>query len=429
MKTTRTQKLIAATLAVLALTLSALAWRARTSPDTSGGLVFIQRAVAQEQNGVKVSVSVPTDEESKRFFGGPLADFGAQAVWIKIENGTDASLYYLPITADPNYFSPLEVAQRLHRWFSSKVNDEIDGNFERQSMPTIVAAHQSASGFVYTHRDSGLKLLNVGVLVRNGHAHFRFILPVEGTKYALQNVHLEKVYAPDQVEELDLVGLRKKLETLPCCVTNKDGSRNGDPLNLVIVGNGADALFPFTGRGWKMNESGDVRGSYRMVKALLFQSKYETAPVSPLYLFGRVQDAALEKARDTINERNHLRLWMAPFRVEGQKVWVGHISRDIGLHLTTKAWYLVTHRMDEQVDSDRTYVLQDLVMTGYVGRFGYVTGVGASTPGHPRINMTNDPYVTDGLRVVLFLGPNLVPIEQVQRLDWEMPLGISRSGN
>jgi LssY C-terminus len=363
----------------------------------------MERAMMQEQNGVKVSVSVPTDEESKRFFGGRLADFGAQAVWIKIVNESDALLYYLPITTDPNYFSPLEAAQHLHRWFSGKVNDEIDGNFERQSMPTVVAAHLSASGFVYTHRDSGLKLLNVGVLASDGLEHFRFILPVEGTKYALQNVKLEKVYTPGQVEELDLAGLRKKLDTLPCCVTNKDGSRNGDPLNLVIVGNGVDAIFPFTGRGWKMNESADVEGSYRMVKALLFRSKYETAPVSPLYLFGRVQDVALEKARDTINERNHLRLWMAPFSVEGQKVWVGHISRDIGLHFTTKAWYLVTHRMDEQVDLDRTYLLQDLFITGYVDRFGYVSGVGASAPNHPRTNMTNDPYVTDGLRVVIFL--------------------------
>ena len=242
----------------------------------------------------------------------------------------------------------------------------------------------------------------------------------------MQSVNLEKVYAPGQVEELNLAGLRKKLDTLPCCVTNKDASRNGDPLNLVIVGNGIDAIFPFTGRGWKMNESDDVEGSYQMVKALLFRSKYETAPVSPLYLFGRVQDVALEKARDTINERNHLRLWLAPFKVEGQEVWVGHISRDIGLHFTTKAWYLVTHRMDEQVDQDRTYLLQDLAITGYVNRFGYVSGVGASTPDHPRTNMTNDRYVTDGLRVVIFLEPNLIPIEQVQRLDWEQPFGISK---
>ena len=97
-----------------------------------------------------------------------------------------------------------------------------------------------------------------------------------------------------------------------------------------------------------------------------------------------------------------------------------------GLQLATKSWYLVTHRMDEQADLDRDYVLQDLVMTGYVNRFGYVSGVGASTPDHPRTNLTDDPYITDGLRVVIFLGAELCPINQVQRLEWEQPVQTTR---
>ncbi len=131
----RKQRLAGFLILVLLLLLLLLAAYPRTGPDPSGGSVFMQRAVTQEQNGVKVSVSVAPDEESKRFFGGSLADFNAQAVWMKIENGNDAPLYYLPITTDPNYFSPLEAAQRLHRWFHSRFNDEIDANFERQSMP------------------------------------------------------------------------------------------------------------------------------------------------------------------------------------------------------------------------------------------------------------------------------------------------------
>jgi hypothetical protein len=43
-------------------------------------------------------------------------------------------------------------------------------------------------------------------------------------------------------------------------------------------------------------------------------------PVSPLNLFGRKQDIALQKARKDIHQRNHLRLWLAPFRVEGEEV-------------------------------------------------------------------------------------------------------------
>jgi hypothetical protein len=49
----------------------------------------------------------------------------------------------------------------------------------------------------------------------------------------------------------------------------------------------------------------------------LFGSEYLNAPVSPLYVFGRHQDVALQKARDTVSQRNHLRLWLAPFTIDG----------------------------------------------------------------------------------------------------------------
>jgi hypothetical protein len=60
------------------------------------------------------------------------------------------------------------------------------------------------------------------------------------------------------------------------------------------------------------------------------------APISPLHVFGRQQDVALQKARNTVSLRNHLRLWLAPFRVDGQQVRVGQISRGIGIKLPRK---------------------------------------------------------------------------------------------
>ena len=68
------------------------------------------------------------------------------------------------------------------------------------------------------------------------------------------------------------------------------------------------------------------------------QDMYRTSPVSPLYLFDRQQDLALQKIRGTVDERNHLRLWLAPVRVNGKSVWVGQISRDIGVKLAAKHW-------------------------------------------------------------------------------------------
>jgi hypothetical protein len=151
----------------------------------------------------------------------------------------------------------------------------------------------------------------------------------------------------------------------------------------------------------------------------LFSSEYLNAPVSPLYVFERQQDVALQKARDTVSLRNHLRLWLAPFTIDGLQVWVGQISRDIGIKLTTQSWYLTTHRISPEVDQDRFYLLQDMIMSGAVSRFGFVRGVGASSMPDPRVNLTGDPYLTDGLRLVLFLNEPRRAFEQIEFLDWE----------
>jgi hypothetical protein len=159
-----------------------------------------------------------------------------------------------------------------------------------------------------------------------------------------------------------------------------------------------------------------------MVQAFLFRSEYLTAPVSPLQVFGRLQDVALQKARNTVSLRNHLRLWLAPFTVDGQQVWVGQISRDIGIKLTTQVWYLTTHRISPLVDQDRFYLLQDLIVSGTVSRFGFVQGVGASSLPKPRMNLGGDTYLTDGLRLVLFLGTQRRSFDQIELLDWERPI-------
>jgi hypothetical protein len=116
-----------------------------------------------------------------------------------------------------------------------------------------------------------------------------------------------------------------------------------------------------------------------------------------------------------------LRLWLAPFTFVGQQVWIGQISRDIGIKLTTQVWYLTTHRISEAVDQDRFYLLQDLIMSGYVSRFGFVSGVGASSMPDTRVNLGGDPYLTDGLRLVLFLGTRRRVLDAIDLLDWERP--------
>src|SRR5438132_12606126 len=111
-----------------------------------------------------------------------------------------------------------------------------------------------------------------------------------------------------------------------------------------------------------------------MFKAFLLGSEYRYSPVSSLFVEGRSQDFALQKARQTINERLHLRLWMTPLRYLGKPVWIGQISRDIGVRFTLKTWNLTTHKIDPNVDESRDYLLDDLMEAGRVSHVAYVAG-------------------------------------------------------
>jgi hypothetical protein len=395
--------------------------RKRAGPDPPGTEAFMSRAESQCQGAVTVRAAVLTDDESQDYFGAVLADEGVQAVWLSVDNASDLLLHFLPVVTDPNYFSAPEVSRLVRSWWRGKANASISAALVRQEMPEAIPPGKPVSGFVFTHREGGLKFLQAGFAAGGQELLFRFVLPVGGVAYAVQKVDFGDLYTPDMIEQVDLPTLRKKLEELPSCVTDKAGNVLGDPLNLVLIGHGVDAIFPFITRGWRLDEPFDLHSIYRTIRAFLFGSEYLNAPVSPLRLFGRRQDLSLQKARNKISLRNHLRVWLAPFTIDGLQVWVAQISRDIGIKLTTKSWYLTTHRISPEVDQDRYYLLQDMIMTGAVSRFGFVRGVGRSAMPNPRTNLTGDPYVTDGLRLVLFFSAPSRAFDHIDFLDWERP--------
>jgi LssY C-terminus len=398
-----------------------LGWPSDGSPDPTAEKSFMSRVEVRQRGAVTVRAAVLTDDECRRHFGASLADHGIQAIWLGVDNTSESQLEFLPIVTDPEYFAEAEVEQLLHVWWRGRGNASIKAAVAKAPMPDIIPQSHAAAGFVFTHREGGLKLFSVGFETGNEELLFRFALPVPGGSYAIEKVDFSNIYPLGSVEDIDLATLRERLAKLPCCTTNKSGSENGDPLNIVVVGQGLDALFSFIGRGWRLDEPFDLHSVYRTIQAFLFRSEYLNAPVSPLHVFGRQQDVALQKARNTVSLRNHLRLWLAPFTVGGQQVWVGQISRDIGIKLTTQVWYLTTHRISPAVDQDRFYLLQDLIMSGAVSRFGFVEGVGASSMPDPRFNLGGDPYLTDGLRLVVFLGTPRRAFDQIEFLDWEHP--------
>jgi hypothetical protein len=171
----------------------------------------------------------------------------------------------------------------------------------------------------------------------------------------------------------------------------------------VVVGSRALVRQCFGAR-WDDAETIDLYTSWKTARAFFLDSEYRYAPVSPLYLAGRRQELALQRARASINERIHLRLWQTPKVFEGQPIWIGQVSRDIGVRFTPRTWNLTTHKIDPDVDEARDYVLDDLMAARRVSRIGYVAGVEPATESSPRRNLTGDPYFTDGRRAVAILS-------------------------
>jgi hypothetical protein len=88
-------------------------------------------------------------------------------------------------------------------------------------------------------------------------------------------------------------------------------------------------------------------------------------PMSVLYLFGRPQDYGFAHAEPltVAATRHHLRIWKSPLTLDGQPVWVGAATHDIGFE-RDKRNNRITHKIDPDIDTERDYVGKSLSETG-----------------------------------------------------------------
>ena len=388
------------------------------TPPQTESLDYRARAESQVDDGVRVSAVVLSPQESENTFSIALAKKGIQPVWIEIENQEDKTFYLMLLSVDPDYFAPSEVA-----WtFRGQGGDSFEVKMDRfldKHIPVVIPPRSTVSGYVYTNIDPGGKAFAVEMFGEQGIRLFEFVQAVPGFDADFMRVDFDRLYPSSEVQDVGLTGLREYLTTLPCCVSGGDRKTPGDPLNLVIVGDGRHLLATLIRRRWDFTETSSGDTVWRTMSSSAFGSKYRTSPVSSLYFFDRPQDTALQKARNTVDERNHLRLWRAPVTFDGKPVWVGQISRDIGVKFSSKTF--VTHKIDPYVDEARLYITLDVAAARALRAVGYVKGVGYSGRASPRFNYTEDPYYTDGLRVVLILGEEQILLDKIEYLSWEQP--------
>jgi hypothetical protein len=410
---------------------------------------FASRAQTQENAKVQVTVAVLDAVEAHRLFGVPLARRGLQPVHLRIVNRSDKLLRLQLERIDPNYYTPLEAAAANHFSIAKRLsafglvgwvfflpllllipfklitayraNRRMDDFFGSQAFHLRPIPPGGASeGFVFTSFDAGAKVVHVSLLATGnlkegaadwmeGHGteeaehEFTFTMPVPGIAVDYVRKNLESLNTPGALIECDVPGLAKRLREMPAATSNAQQTRSGDPVNLVVVGDLETLVGAFVGR-WDETEVITLGTCWKTMRSFLLGSQYRYSPVSALYLFGRSQDIALQRSRRSINERLHLRLWLTQLRYQGKSVWIGQVSRDIGVRFTTKTWNLTTHRVDPDVDEARDYVVEDLRHAGRIEATGYVDCGAPCDSTSPRRNLTGDPYFTDGKRAIVVLS-------------------------
>jgi hypothetical protein len=384
-----------------------------TAPEAAA---FLERAQEQIENDVRVSAAVPSAAESEALFGVPLYTRGVQPVWVEIENRRTEEVSFMAVGLDPEYFTPIEAASIE----SGNANEALSRRFLSRGMGMFIPPGVTRSGFLFTRLDEGTKSFNVDVVSPvAGVTSFTFFIRVPGLKVDHQEVDWENLYPPDQIVEVEEQFLIDAIEQQPCCTTDAPGTGTGDPLNLIVIGGLDDVYYAFIRAGWDETETVHGNSLLKTVQSFFTGSEYRYSPVSGLFVFGRTQDVAWQKARDNIHERNHLRLWMSRARFEGKPVWIGQISRDIGVRFAAKT--ITTHKIDPDVDETREFLLENLAYSQSLAKFGYARGVDAASIDEPRHNLTGDPYFTDGYRLVLWVSSEPVDIADVQFVLWAMP--------
>jgi hypothetical protein len=195
-------------------------------------------------------------------------------------------------------------------------------------------------------------------------------------------------------------GLRKDIDALPRRV-NDQFNNQGDMVNFVLVGSQEQVQSALDAANWRV---ADIDNKAAVMKAVLetYQKQdYLQMPMSQLYLFGRKQDFGYELAQaySVVASRHHFRIWKAPATWNGQTMWAGAGTHDIGFEKDQRNGS-VTHKIDPAVDGERDNIGSTLQEAGKVQSMSYYL---PPDPVAGAKNATGGGYHSDGRILVIVL--------------------------
>lgn len=177
---------------------------------------------------------------------------------------------------------------------------------------------------------------------------------------------------------------------------------------MVSVGTKEQIQHSFQQVGWLIPDPITPQTSKKIAAASLAHKSYPTAPVSNLYVFGRMQDLTFEKPTNDVQNRGHIRLWKTGMLIGEYPVWIGAASYDHGIELSGTS-HLPTHHIAPTVDLERDAVGADLDQTGLIKSEAFAT---FTTPIFAAHNGGGDYYESDGDVLLINYTAASIPLQK-----------------
>ncbi len=209
---------------------------------------------------------------------------------------------------------------------------------------------------------------------------------------------------PSPVDESKLPALTQAmLEQIPTRVTDAAGNP-GDRINFLIIGSEDKVKQALADAGWVQVDRTVRDALLQGILATFSKQAYTQLPMSELQLFGRSQDYGYAHADPilVVAARHHFRIWKAPFQVQGETLWVGAGTHDIGIEKDQRNGKL-THKIDPDTDAEREYIGSSLKETGEVAKLLYMT---VAQPIKEAKTATGGSFHSDGRTLIIILNPD-----------------------
>lgn len=385
---------------------------------------LLKRAETKTENGITVTVSILTIDENKKVFGVDLFKKGVQPVWIEITNDTDHEFVFLPISLDPDYFAPNEVAFLYQGLFNGgTVHPQLSERFNDYGYElSKISPGETRKGFVYTNFDPGIKYVNISLFSEEKIETFIFYIVLYEALEEYNKIDFDTIYSLDEYVSYDNENdFIEAIKNLPCCIKSKDTKESTYPVNFIFLGSDEDVFSALIRRGWDVTEPfSDLWTNKEYFSSPLFG----LSPIENLYYFDRTQDVSLQKIRKkekgTVRQRSEIRIWLAPVKYKGKSVWVGSTTRDIGTDVNKISDFL-TKAIDPDLNETRSYLGEDMVLSQNVKQIGWIRTLDPTSEDEPKVNHKGQAWWSDGFVLVLLFDETPTSISDIQFYDWEYP--------